>query len=120
MVPPLSSLLALLLASAVVSLAAAQPPIESSIGRPPVPPVVAMSAQTGSVLEDADTWRWTVTQGGLTLVCLVLVAVLYRELRAAKDDRTLLVTLVEKNTVAQTAAAEANNRLARALELEDR
>ena len=115
LLPVPRSLLALVLVGAVVRLAAAQPPIESSLGHAPVPAIVAMSGPEPPA-PDPDFYRWALTQGGLTLVCLVLVGALYRELTAVKNDKKLLIDLVEKNTLAHAAGADANNRLARALE----
>jgi hypothetical protein len=112
---PSRFLLAGVLSGAVVTLAAAQPPIESALGHEPVPAVVAMQGPVG-LTEDPDFYRWAVTQGGLTVVCLVLIAMLAREAKATAADKAVLVGLVEKNAAAATAAAEASHRLARAIE----
>lgn len=104
------------LGASIVSLAAAQPPAEAAIGHLPVPPMVAMSGS----LEDngnPEFYKWALQQGGLTVVCLLLVAALYKELRDGRGDKKLLMDLVEKAATAHAESAANAERLARAIEM---
>jgi hypothetical protein len=105
------------LTTAVVSLAAAQPPMEASIGTLPTPAIVGMSGPGAPDSEQLDFYRWALQQGGLTVVSLVLIAMLYRELRMSAGDKKLLMDLVEKAATAHAEASANAERLARAIEL---
>lgn len=95
---------------AIVCSLALQPPIVSNLGTQPTPPVVGMSGPTGAeaapVLTEPnlDLWKYAITQGGLTTVCLVLIGWIIRELKQRYDRSiealTTVVALVEKTTTA--------------------
>ena len=115
---------ALLFAGALLALALSQP-VESSLGQLPTPPVVAMSGEapdpgTSERPMDEQLFKYALTQGGLTIVCLVLFWWIQREHKrqdAAKDERQqILIGLVEKNTTALVQSTENSARLARAIE----
>jgi hypothetical protein len=90
---------------------AMQPPMESSLGRFPLPPVIGMrgpfasgdpQAEKGTGMFDLEFLKYGITQGGLTIVCLVVFAFYRRDfLRKIKDaqgDKAILIDLVQKNT----------------------
>jgi hypothetical protein len=117
-------LITLLLVFATIGLGASAPPVESSLGQTPTPPVVAMTGAPGTggdeespAVEPTTLIELAFKQGGLTLVCLVLIGVLYRELRTAKEDKKILLDAIDHNSAALTKASEAHHRLARALEM---
>ncbi len=107
---------------------ALQPPMVSSLGTFPTPLVVGMTGPEGTSAEGPpsmptetiDIWKWGFTQGGLTIVVLVLFWYITREsarkLKEKADDKAILVGLVERNAVALEKSVETNARIARALE----
>src|SRR4051794_31956793 len=91
-----------------------QPPIEPSIGRAPVPPIVGMKGETdaahpaeGSRSMEFELWKYAVTQGGLTIVCIVVFFYARRDYtrrgQEDREDKQLLVGLIEKNITAMTS-----------------
>lgn len=70
---------------------------------------------------DLEVWKYAVTQGGLTIVCIVMFIYARRDYaKRAREDRAekhLLIDMVEKNTAAATSQVESNHRVARALEM---
>ncbi|HVL65714.1 MAG TPA: hypothetical protein VM364_00500 [Vicinamibacterales bacterium] len=113
---------ALLFAGALLGLAFSQPAASSAqIPAAAVTPAAEDGRTTASGGPmDEQLFKYALTQGGLTIVCLVLFWWIQREHRrqdAAKDERMqILVVLVEKNTAALTASEATNARLARAIE----
>lgn len=133
--------LAWAIAGSSIALSAQVP--EPSLGVLPTPPVVGMTdAQQGHEnpggMEQVELYRWATTQGGLTLVCLVLVFFLQRELKrreedvradatrreeemraresALERDKAILIAVIQQNTVAYTEAAAEIARQSRARE----
>lgn len=109
------------LASLVLGLALV--PVLSS--QPAAPPVAAAApqgtgAETSRPMDNLEFWKYALTQGGLTIVCLVLFWWITRDLKrreAVKDeDKQILIGLVDKNTVALTTMDQTCQRLARELE----
>lgn len=108
---------------------AMQPPMESSLGRAPAPPVVGMHGSVdtgdptgkGAPAMNEELFKYAVTQGGLVVVCLVMFYVTRRDnaKKAAedKDVKEILVAIVKENTQALTANSVTTERLARAVEL---
>lgn len=113
---------ALLLAGALFGLMFSQP-VASSVQTPATtaaPAAGTAQNTTGGGPMDEQLFKYALTQGGLTIVCLVLFWWIQREHKrqdAAKDERMqILVDLVEKNTAALVAAESTNARLSRAIE----
>ena len=71
-------------------------------------------------MPEEQLFKYALTQGGLTIVCLVLFWWITREHKrqdAVKDERQqILISLVEKNITALVNSEQTNARLARALE----
>jgi hypothetical protein len=110
---------------AVLASLAMQPPMESSIGREPVPEIVGMTGSETST-EEAGTMDWmklgqfAITQGGLALVALCMFWWVTRELQRQKAEKAevvqVLIAIVDKNTTAMVHSEQTNARLARAIE----
>lgn len=123
---------------AVLLSLALQPPLESSLGESPPPPVVGMTGGTagtgtegGAQMDWMKLGQFAITQGGLAVVLLVVIWSYRRDFErllsrkdeeaardraAAAEDRRALIILVEKNTTALVHADQTNARLARAVE----
>jgi hypothetical protein len=106
-----------------------QPPVESDLGQLPLPAAVGMNgeipadtpAESQSPVPNVELSKYAVTQGGLAVVCLVMFFYNRRDyIKRARDERNekqLLVELVQQNTVALTTQTETTSRVARALEM---
>ena len=114
---------ALLFTGALLGLAFSQT-VETSYGQMPAPHAATSVESQGTTKSgapmDEQLFKYALTQGGLTIVCLVLFWWIQREHKrqdAAKDERMqILVDLVSKNTAALVAAEGTNARLSRAIE----
>lgn len=78
---------------------------------------------------DIEIVKYALTQGGLAALCLVVFFYARRDYReraaedvqraaADRDERQVLISLVEKNTAAMTMIAESNSRLIQLLDQE--
>lgn len=115
---------AVILVAVLLSLAV-QPPIESSLGRLPTPPVVGMTGGTGAETPAVDEINLTltkfmITQGALAVVLLVVFwsyrRDFLRKIEQGEKDREVVIGLVKENTTALVTAEQTNARLARAIE----
>lgn len=110
-----------LLTLVLLGLACSQPVASQSLpAAAAVAHQAAVQASAEGGLDMEQLVKYALTQGGLTVVCLVLFWWIQREhqrQQSAKDERQqILTTLVEKNTTALVLSAETNARLARAIE----
>lgn len=94
-------------------------PFTHVIAQSPALPVAA-TADPGTGVEGGavplEIWKYALTQGGLTIVCLVLFWWITRKAKDDGDDKKILIGLVDKNTTALTTMDQTCQRLARALE----
>lgn len=113
---------ALLFAGALLCLGTTQP-IESALHVAAAAATSAQASETGGgglSMPEETLIKYAMTQGGLTIVCLVLFWWIQREHKrqdAFKDDRQqILIALVEKNIAALSNSEATNARLSRAIE----
>jgi hypothetical protein len=100
------------------------PPVSSELlsGLSPSPPAAAQGTggEASPRMPDVELWKFALTQGGLTVVCLVLFWYIQRDAtrkaKEADEVKVILVGLVEKNTTALVQSQQTNARIARALE----
>ncbi len=111
-----------LVAIATLSLALLQPPAVASLGQPaPTGMSGTLATQpSGDGMLSIDMLKYGLTQGGLTLVLLVVFWSYRRDLgRIEQRDQeklAIVTALVEKNTAALVTSEQTNERLARAVE----
>lgn len=77
--------------------------------------------KVGWQMDNVELWKYVATQGGLTIVCIVMFFWQRRDyMKRAREDseaRETLIELVKQNTAALTSQSDTTNRMARALEM---